>query len=312
MTIVSHVLFPLVFAQSANGYRTQSRLPRFFDWKNLLFIGLAGGLPDILSPHLYLESRYSSLTHSVWFLLTAIILSASFAWRLKKFRALIGFCIFAVSLHLLCDMVSGGINLLAPFGNMIVGRYYVRTRYWIALDVAAILFFSLSCLYGQYRARARAFVLFSGLAICIGGAVLAFLKLDTENFFLKRISASKMNPVQLENAQQAAHTLFTKWQAGTYEPLSTEFTEEMRGTMTPQWQRSFVKQIGGAVGDYEGISFVEMVAPRFGYPRIVLCRFKGSYSRTLQRPEIRFTFDSNGKISGFHWFDRFNDRLMNY
>jgi hypothetical protein len=311
MNIVSHVLYPVVFAQSANGYAIHNRKPILFNWKHLLLIGLSGGLPDILRPHIYFESRYSSFTHSVWFLLTALFVSLIFAWRFKRFRTLIWFCFFALSLHLICDAISGGINIFAPFGKMMIGGNYVRTRYWISLDVTALLFFALSCLYNRYRTCARSFVLVSGLAICICGTGLAFSMLDTETVFLKKIPASEMKLVQLEKAQ-CVHALFEKWQAGTFEPLSSEFTEEMRRALTPQFQESFFRRITSAFGDYQGISFAEMITARFGYPHYLIYRFKASFSRTLQPLEIRIYFDTNGKISGLSWSDKFSDRIMDY
>jgi hypothetical protein len=283
----------------------------FFNWKHLLIIGLSGGLPDILSPHLNLGSRYNSFTHSLWFLLAAVSVSFILAWRFKIFKALIYFCLFALLFHLLCDMISGGINLFAPSGEMIVKGNYVSTRYWIPLDVTALLFFSLSCLYGKWHARAPSIVLVLGVIVGICGAGLAFSKLDSETFFLKHIPVSEMSLVQLQKAQ-LVHALFEKWQAGTFEPLSNEFTEEMRTAMTPQFQESFFRRATSTFGDYQGISFAEIVTARFNYPHVLLYRFKASFSRALQQPEIRISFDTSGRISSFSWSEKFSDRLMDY
>jgi hypothetical protein len=309
MNIVSHILYPIAFAQSADAYRTYNRKAAFFNWKHLLLIGLSGGLPDILYPHLHLGSRYHSFTHSLWFLLAALSISFMLAWRFKFHRALIYFCLFALLFHLLCDMIAGGINIFAPSGKMIIARNYIPARYWIPLDVTALLFFCLFCLYSKCRARVRSIFLISGLVVGIGGAGLAFSKLDSETFFLKRISASQMSLVQLEKAQRV-YALFEKWQAGTFEHLSNEYTEEIRRAMTPEFQESFFRKATRSFGDYQGIAFAEMVTARFNYPHILIYRFKASFSRTLQQPEIRISFDTNGKISSFSWSDKFNDRLM--
>ncbi len=52
MNIVSHIVYPIVSAQSANVYRAHKQKTSFFNWKHLLLIGLCGGLPDILSPNM--------------------------------------------------------------------------------------------------------------------------------------------------------------------------------------------------------------------------------------------------------------------
>lgn len=312
MNIVSHVLYPMAFARSADAYRLHNRKAAFFNWKYLLLIGLFGGLPDILTPHINLESRYDSFSHSIWFLLAALSVCLVLAGRFNKLRALIFFCFFAVSFHVFCDMFSGGINLFAPSGKMIVGRYYIRTRYWVPLDVTGIMFFPFSCLYIKYRAPARSLVIILGLIVGLCGAGLAFSRLDTETFFLKRIPTSKMNMMQSEEARQAANDLFEKWQAGTFESLSDEFTQGMRNTMTFQWQESRYTQIRSMFGDYRGISFAETVTARFNYPHFLLYRFRGSFSRMPQQPEIGIYFDESGKISGFRWSDKFTERIMDY
>ncbi len=311
MDIVSHVLFPIAIAQVADGYREHNWETKLFHWKQLSLIGFSGGLPDLVSPHFTFEGRYGSLLHSIWFVLGALILSEVLMMTFKRARPLICFCCFALFFHLSCDMISGGINLLAPSRVMMVGRNYIRTRYWVALDATAILLFFYSILYSRYRARARTLVLVLGLTVCAGGSVLAFSRLDTESFFVKRVPLEEMDRAQMERFRQSVQTLFTKWQTGIYGPIQGEFTEKQRTAMTPQWQESFHKRISAAFGEYQGIMFTEMATSRFNYPRGCVYRFKGSFSRMPQQPEIRITLDSKGKIF-LNWLDRYNDRLMDY
>jgi hypothetical protein len=311
MNVVSHVLFPVAFAQAADGYREHNRETKSFDWKQLLLIGFSGGLPDLVSPHVTFEGRYGSLLHSIWFVLAVSIMSVALMSKFKRARPLICFCCFAMLFHLFCDMISGGINLLAPGGMMMAGGNYIRTRYWVALDVTAILLFFYSFLYGRYRNRARPLVLVLGLIVCAGGAILALSRLDTESIFVKRVPLGEINSTQLERVRQTVQTLFRKWQAGIYEPMPGEFTEQQRTAMTPQWQESFHKQIRVAFGEYQGVLFTEMATSRFYYPRGCVYWFKGSFSRMPQQPEIRITLDSNDKIF-LNWSDSYRDRLMGY
>lgn len=312
MNIVSHIASPIVFAQSANVYRSHNRKPSFFNWKHLLLIGLFGGLPDMLSPHFDFGSRYNSFTHSIWFLLIALFVAFILAWQLPMIKKLILFCCFAVIFHLVCDMISGGINIFAPFGEMLIGRNYVLTRYWIPLDITAILFLSVPFLYNRWPIRTRSFALVLGLAVAMCGAGLAFSNLDTETFFFKRIPVSKIDRPQLEKAVQVLDTLFKKWETGTFEPLSNEFSADRREVLTAKWQESFFNRVRSDLGSFQGICFAEAITARFYFPRIHIYRFKESFSQIPHQSEIDIGLNSNGKVSHFIWRDKFSSRLMDY
>ena len=189
MNIVSHIVYPIVFAQSANVYRKHKRQVALFNWRQLFLIGLCGALPDLMFPHLTWSGRYTSIFHSVWFLAAAFFLAFLLARKFQKFRGLIYFCWLAACFHLLCDMITGGINLYAPFGDRVVGDSYIPLKYWISLDVTGILFLMPAILYNRCRAHARSFVFVAALTIAIGGALLAFSSLDQETFFLKKTNA---------------------------------------------------------------------------------------------------------------------------
>jgi membrane-bound metal-dependent hydrolase YbcI (DUF457 family) len=313
MNIVSHIVYPVVFAQSANCYRAHNRQTPIFNWKQLLLIGLSGGLSDILSPHTDFNARYNSLTHSIWFLLAALLIAFALAWKFQRFRTLIYSCLFAIFFHLFCDMISGGLGLFVPLSSRIFGSNYILTRYWVPFDITAILFLSVSLIYNLLPARARSLALIAGLALAICGSGLAFSGLDTETFFLKKIPVLKIDSVQLQDAQRVVDTLFEKWQSGDFELLSNEFSEDNRKALTPEWQEASFKSIRSAYGDYRGVTFVEAITARFYFPRNILYRFKGSFSQMPLQPEIDIGFDSKGKVSHFIFWNReYSSRLMNY
>jgi hypothetical protein len=155
MNIVSHIIYPVIAAQTANVYRVCRDKPSYFTGKQLLLIGLCGGLPDILSPHLRLTARYQSASHSLGFLIFALLASVLLSIIFRKYQKLILFCFFAIALHLVCDMVAGGINLYAPFGRMIVGKYFIPPRYWIALDLLGILLLVVLSLYYERKIHGK-------------------------------------------------------------------------------------------------------------------------------------------------------------
>lgn len=219
MNVISHVVYPVVFAQSANVYRTRKERPSLFNWKQLLLIGLCGGLPDILSPHLALGARYNSFTHSLWFLLGTLLPAFFLARKFQKYKTLIYFCWFAVLFRLFCDMIAKGINLLAPFGEMIVGRHYLPFNLWVPLDIAGILILVIPPLYNRCPPRARYLVLAAGLSVAIGVSWIVYSLMESETLLIRRIPASEIDSVQPGGSLQILNTLFEKWQSGRFERI---------------------------------------------------------------------------------------------
>jgi hypothetical protein len=310
MDIISHVVYPVLAAQSVNIFHNLKHKESLFKWKPLLLIGICGGLPDLISPHTSLEARYNSVSHNIWFLLVLAIISALLALKIPKHRTLICFCFFAAVFHLLCDLFAGGINLYGPFGMKVIGRHYLPFQYWIPFDLTGILFLFIPFLYHKSPVRARIVVLTSGCVLAVCGALLIFSGFESEWFFLKKIPASKINMAQLKQAQRAWNDLMVKGQDGAFEPLSSEFTDGMRQGLAPQSQKQFFQQMRSSWGDYRGITFVEAKTGRFYYPRMIVYRFKGTFSKTIQPSSIGIVFDHNGKISGILLRDKWNDKLL--
>ncbi len=138
MDTVTHALLPVIITAVALRDKRPDWLRGRGGW---IVIGIAGALPDLLSPHLSIDSRLNSWSHGLpfWLLLSSLILLSStlprslWNWRL----ALIAW--LAYGLHLFCDGISGGINLLYPYRTLIWGDYWVPPIYWIPLDIVCVL-----------------------------------------------------------------------------------------------------------------------------------------------------------------------------
>lgn len=130
-----------------------------------------------------------------------------------------------------------------------------------------------------------------------------------QSFLFKKIPASEIDKAQVKDAQRIVSALYEKWQAGTFEPVSDRFTAEMKKGLTPELQEQSFGQIKGMFGDYRGMKLVEALTARFLLPRGTIYRFKGSYSKTSQQPEIRVVFDSDGKVSGL-WLKPWKDEIQ--
>ena len=135
MNIFTHALLPVILTNVAT---------KPADWRGrwgLVAIGVAGALPDLLSPHLSLEARMTSWSHGIpcWLILTTtMVLIAVFSRKRISVRLSL-FLSGAYLLHILCDAISGGVNFYYPLGNYVWGRYWVNPIWWIPLDVTCFL-----------------------------------------------------------------------------------------------------------------------------------------------------------------------------
>lgn len=135
MNTVTHALLPVIATRLSVGKATW--LGRW----GLAFIGLAGALPDLLSPHLSLAARMSSWSHGLpfWSALTVGLILGSLFSRGRFTTRLALACSAAYLLHLFCDAISGGINWGYPVADRIWGAYWVDPILWVPLDILCLL-----------------------------------------------------------------------------------------------------------------------------------------------------------------------------
>lgn len=134
MDTVTHALAPVILTRLLAG-------PLWPRWRGLTAIGLAGALPDLINPHLTLEARMTSWSHGLpfWLLFSVSLLIASFLSKKRLSLALAATCSAAYLFHLFCDAISGGVNWLYPFGDLVWGDYWVDPVFWVPLDVLCVL-----------------------------------------------------------------------------------------------------------------------------------------------------------------------------
>jgi len=140
LTVVSHALMPVLAASATNIFTVKNSRQRLFSNLHLIIIGLAGAIPDIVSPHFSLSARHSSLAHTLWFLLAMYPIYLLVSKKLYKNRFLLftNWLCLATALHLFFDSMSGGIPLFYPFGN-VLGKYFIHYRYWVRIDIVILL-----------------------------------------------------------------------------------------------------------------------------------------------------------------------------
>lgn len=129
------------------------------------------------------------------------------------------------------------------------------------------------------------------------------------SLWFSKIPQSEVNAGYVEQARQMMDSLYAKWQNGIFVLVGDEFTPEMQKVLSAELQKQSFEQIRSMFGDYQEMAFVEALTARFLIPRGTVYRFKGTYSRTSEQPEIRVVFDSHGKISGL-WLKPWRDEMQ--
>ncbi|MEM1083391.1 MAG: metal-dependent hydrolase [Verrucomicrobiota bacterium] len=165
MFIGTHALLPACVALTTDSLRLATRRRELFPEWSIPVIALFGTLPDICTPHITLDARFSSWSHTLAFLVGLLPICLLVAVKFpKESRILLFFSFwFAVAIHLATDTVAGGIPWLMPWvmpsGNHIdrtgiLGDFYIHPSYWLAFDAFfVILTWILVGLRGALRKR---------------------------------------------------------------------------------------------------------------------------------------------------------------
>lgn len=102
------------------------------------FGGRAAGLVDAaFFPRIQNVQLVARATFLVLFSLVALCVSILSKGKIPL--QLISAFSAAYLLHLVCDSISGGVNWLYPYYDVIWGEYWVSPMLWIPLDVVCLL-----------------------------------------------------------------------------------------------------------------------------------------------------------------------------
>lgn len=141
MFIGTHALLPVAIALGIDNVRIALGRDEGFPAWAIPAIGLAGALPDLCTPHLSLDARYTSWSHTMLFAACLLpVLAGLSTFFPKGTRGLVTASAWlAVILHLASDAVAGGICWLRPWRDDVLGTYYIHPNYWPASDAVFVL-----------------------------------------------------------------------------------------------------------------------------------------------------------------------------
>ena len=139
MNVVTHACTPVVIALAVDAVRLHSGRKRLFSKGYLIAIGLAGILPDLLNPPLFSRPRYSSWTHTLWFVLAIypVFIAICRKWSPQRWLLLTNFLWLATVAHIAMDTISRGTRPLFPYGPVIDYRLIRKDIcIWVCFDLA--------------------------------------------------------------------------------------------------------------------------------------------------------------------------------
>jgi hypothetical protein len=141
MLIGTHALMPVCGCLLADQISITAGRGRIIPPMALWAVAVFGALPDLCSPHLSLEARHASWSHTVWFMAGLIPVAAMTGCLFEKGYRLVSAvaCWIAAALHLAADAISGGIAWLYPWRGDVIGRYYIAPQHWMWFDAGFIL-----------------------------------------------------------------------------------------------------------------------------------------------------------------------------
>lgn len=92
----------------------------------------------------------------------------------------------------------------------------------------------------------------------------------------------------------------------TYE-FHDDGTPEMKKSLTPEVQRNVYQQVKEKNGDYQSVEYSEAWIQK-NNPQYTILRYKGTFSKSNTKLEIRVVLDKDNKVAGF-WVKPWSDIL---
>lgn len=141
MFIVTHALLPVCLGLAGELASLATGRGHVFPPWGLAAIGVYGALPDLCSPHLSLEARAASLSHTLVFLAAlapVCAATASFFARDGRWKLALA-CWLAAALHLAADAVAGGIPWLLPWRTEMLGAFLIPPDHWLWYDAGFLI-----------------------------------------------------------------------------------------------------------------------------------------------------------------------------
>lgn len=142
------------------------------------------------------------------------------------------------------------------------------------------------------------FILLATLILGLNASSQSYIKLKD----------AEVTKAEIETAQIFAHSFLSLNKGGLPYLFKDEAIDVVKTQLTPDNQRIAYAQIKSEFGDFESLAYAETWIDSSNSTYKVF-RFKGCFSKSVKKLEIRVVLDKANKISGFWlkpWSDMFN------
>jgi hypothetical protein len=102
---------------------------------------------------------------------------------------------------------------------------------------------------------------------------------------------------QIQIAKKFSEDLLNTFNKNQTYTFKDEATDLMKTTFTPEYQKLVNGQLKKELGDYKSSTYVETWVQKSN-PNYKIYRFKGDFSNSNKKVEIRTILDGNNKIAG--------------
>lgn len=124
---------------------------------------------------------------------------------------------------------------------------------------------------------------------------------------VEKLSEDKVDMEKVKAAQGFADRFFCAVREGKPYEFQNDATPAVVQGLTPQVQKQVYQDIQSKYGDYKSLVYVEAWNYNAG-GTMTIVRFKGVFSKSDDKPEIRIVLDASNKVAGF-WYNPWEDEL---
>jgi len=115
----------------------------------------------------------------------------------------------------------------------------------------------------------------------------------------KKVPDNKIDRQKLAKATALAQKLMDSMKAGNFYQLTSDEAEtRMINAFTEDIQKSSYETVKGMFGEYQSLSFDQLMKPTDG-TLYEIYRFRGKFASKDAKVEIRVVLNSEGKLAGF-------------
>ncbi len=141
---------------------------------------------------------------------------------------------------------------------------------------------------------------------CALGALIVMTLMSGCGPPFEKVPDAQVNTDQKTAAERFATDVLHAWNEGKTANVESLLSEEMKPGFTEKMQKIYAEKNAVELGRFAGMEFVEV--QQGVKDKLLIYRFKGTFSRKKNFWEVRVVYDPDGKISGFWakpWKDSF-------